>query len=152
MAKRTKISSVEGIDVSLSRVGEQNESMVSGDDKEGKKHEPTPELLYMAKVVGRERIRLGLSKHALAAKARMNVGTIILFDSGAHNMGILNIMRLANSVGLQLEDLIPRTSLGPQSKRQLATALDDVSQELTEKAREMARRAGELRAEADDGE
>ena len=113
-------------------------------------HDVTPALLHMGQVVLKARKARDLTQYQLAQMANMNSTSILMFESGRHNMTIRNIMLLAAALDLELGDLIVRNT--PSSTTILKDAaqfLRDTSARVANQLRMMDRFADDLEVQSE---
>lgn len=113
-------------------------------------HEPTPALLHMGQVVIKARKAKELTQYQLAQMANMNSTSVVMFETGRHNMTIRNITQLAAALDLELSDLIVQnTPKATAILKDAAQFLRDTSTRVATQLRMMDRLADELEIQSE---
>ena len=79
--------------------------------KKSPQHAGNASLVCLGETIRRIRIELGVSQEGLALKAELDRSYVGGVERGEHNLSFMNLVKIAESLGLKPSDLLDQSSL-----------------------------------------
>ena len=77
--------------------------------KPSPQHAGNPTLVALGDTIRRARIQLGMSQEALALNVGLDRSYMGGIERGEHNVAIMNLLKIANALGLKPSELLARS-------------------------------------------